>query len=419
MVSPVSSRFHGQKPKQRKVSAIRDFPEAFQQFTMQIALPPNEGLAFASTVKDLLDIEVSEVDLDDDDDSVEPFDLVPSETHILTSKLESEKVEPIVSFDCAVVEKALDGAEIIEQLEILRHECTDSTYSILSRGKSKLKDGSHTQQVYRPSCLKKKVHKVYRKVSAVRDFPQTMEQFDTKTNGPVNEPLVAVGIFENLAGKADSAGVLQENLVHREMPGLSFALKSEKLEPMFADDLEEALQLGEELPDAMDDAEFINPFETSEHETNDCIGSVRCTSMFRLQKVSEDKDHTQPVDWPGRFKMGSYTSPKKKFPQRRVSAVRCFPPKCGRNSTLHGKEDCVQMLASHKNRGLGHKDSSMEQEPFEGVVQSDAKQATEEAQPEYSKLKEPVPTAVETYISLSLKVMLLMQQKMSFTLQIW
>jgi euchromatic histone-lysine N-methyltransferase len=74
------------------------------------------------------------------------------------------------------------------------------------------------------------------------------------------------------------------------------------------------------------------------------------------------------------------TMAKKYPPRRRVSAIRDFPPLCGRNAPNLSKVESVKVLASPKNRSLGQEKSDMGDRPLEETEKTDLKRMREDVQ---------------------------------------
>lgn len=69
-------------------------------------------------------------------------------------------------------------------------------------------------------------------------------------------------------------------------------------------------------------------------------------------------------------------------PRRKVSAIRQFPPLCGRNMPHLCKEDNLKVLASPKRKSLGQGKSDIGESPFEDTNEADVKQMGEDVQNE-------------------------------------
>jgi hypothetical protein len=75
------------------------------------------------------------------------------------------------------------------------------------------------------------------------------------------------------------------------------------------------------------------------------------------------------------------TMAKKYPPRRKVSAIRDFPPLCGRNAPcLSKEEESVKVVASPKNKSLGQEKSDMGDWPLEETEKTDLKGMGEDFQ---------------------------------------
>jgi euchromatic histone-lysine N-methyltransferase len=74
------------------------------------------------------------------------------------------------------------------------------------------------------------------------------------------------------------------------------------------------------------------------------------------------------------------TMAKKYPPRRKVSAIRDFPPLCGRNTPHLSKVESVKVLASPKNKSLGQEKSDVGGRPLEETEKTDLKRMGEDVQ---------------------------------------
>ncbi|KAM4128182.1 hypothetical protein ACJW30_02G147400 [Castanea mollissima] len=135
--------------------------------------------------------------------------------------------------------------------------------------------------------------------------------------------------------------------------------------------------------------------ETLVPEQKNVVESVKDEPVEICSLVSEALNKvvlSEPVkdledaafDWSKIHVVGASASKKttaKTFASRRtVSAIRDFPPWCGRNAPRHCKEESLEVLASLKNKSLCQDESDIADRPLEEMRKANVKQMGEDVQ---------------------------------------
>ncbi|XP_038726371.1 histone-lysine N-methyltransferase, H3 lysine-9 specific SUVH6-like isoform X2 [Tripterygium wilfordii] len=241
-----------------------------------------------------------------------------------------------------------------------------------------------------------------RRVSAVRDFPPGCGRFAAGISLRPDKEEAPNNAVEELEGRykdgniqlsetgfgTQSTSVLQ-SLVREEMPGQQNASESEferlkssehpkygltsmDMKQMQAVDLSEGVG-------ALDDARMITPLKAFEQETCDVVNDV-----CQVDDAALDEELVPPNDLgllPLHDDSAAYrngndlekTLVRSYPPRRRVSAVRDFPPNCGRNVSCLSKEKDMEVLDSSEHRCLGQEKFDSEDEPLKGTIQTNVK----------------------------------------------
>ncbi|GAV79762.1 LOW QUALITY PROTEIN: SET domain-containing protein/YDG_SRA domain-containing protein/Pre-SET domain-containing protein, partial [Cephalotus follicularis] len=227
-----------------------------------------------------------------------------------------------------------------------------------------------------------------RRVSAVRDFPPGCGRLGPQIISTKSEEAVCVCPVENPVDGDKSGDVVG---VHSATPSEA-VVESEALRvlqssvslqmPKQSNSLDP--KVGEQLvsSDQMDRHESVNakPARTSFPETDPGIaleGGASDVSKnlehgaFDVSKNLGKLDAAPPKEGNPPCSMKSRNYP----PRRTVSAIRDFPPFCGRNAPRHSQEVSAQVLTSVKNSSLGQVKRTMKTNmtPMgDGVIIGDA-----------------------------------------------
>ncbi|XP_065622678.1 histone-lysine N-methyltransferase, H3 lysine-9 specific SUVH6 [Quercus suber] len=197
-----------------------------------------------------------------------------------------------------------------------------------------------------------------RMVSAVRDFPLRC--------GPLALRIQSSEVLETLV----PAKVLeQKNVVEsvKDEPVEIYSLVSEALNKVV---LSEPVQ---DLEDAAFDLSKIHVVGASASEEE-------MVSPSSLKSCS-----------PSDVSTGSglkKTMAKTSAPRRTVSAIRDFPPLCGRNAPRLSKEESLEVRASMKNKSLCQDESDIDDRPLEEMRKANVKQMGEDVQDGYAQKSE-------------------------------
>ncbi|EXC02082.1 hypothetical protein L484_024047 [Morus notabilis] len=123
-----------------------------------------------------------------------------------------------------------------------------------------------------------------------------------------------------------------------------------------------------------------------ENGTSDLLSNLRQVGAARKEDIIRDMlDHKflLPAIEPITISNGNdliKRVAKKYPPQRRVSAIREFPPFCGRNALSLGKEESLEVLSSPKNKSAGVERSECDMIDETSTVAVDMRQTAGDAQ---------------------------------------
>ncbi|XP_065629973.1 histone-lysine N-methyltransferase, H3 lysine-9 specific SUVH6-like [Quercus suber] len=241
------------------------------------------------------------------------------------------------------------GMEVTENTESLT--LVNSSHSVGRLGKLPLENVGCSFRTA-PSKPKRRM------VSAVRDFPLRC--------GPLALRIQSSEVLETLV----PAKVLeQKNVVEsvKDEPVEIYSLVSEALNKVV---LSEPVQ---DLEDAAFDLSKIHVVGASASEEE-------MVSPSSLKSCS-----------PSDVSTGSglkKTMAKTSAPRRTVSAIRDFPPLCGRNAPRLSKEESLEVRASMKNKSLCQDESDIDDRPLEEMRKANVKQMGEDVQDGYAQKSE-------------------------------
>ncbi|KAF5729649.1 histone-lysine N-methyltransferase H3 lysine-9 specific SUVH8-like [Tripterygium wilfordii] len=272
---------------------------------------------------------------------------------------------------------------------------SSSSYSEARSGR-KMMENDHF-----PSHISLPVYK-QRGVSAVRDFPPGCGRFATGSSLRPDKDEAPNNTVENLEGTYKDGSIqlsetgfgtqstcAQKSSVCVEMLGQQDTSESEferlkssahpKYGLMSVDIKQmEAVDLSEGVG-ALDNARLFTPLEAFEQETCAIVND-----FCQVDDAALDEELVPPSDLgllPLHNDSAAYpngndlekTLARSYPPRRRVSAVRDFPPNCGRNVPFLNEEKHLEVLDSSERKCLGQEKFNSEDEPLKGTMQTNVK----------------------------------------------
>ena len=246
-----------------------------------------------------------------------------------------------------------------------------------------------------------------RKVSAVRDFPPGCGPLAPRMP---KEALVCDGDGEKFAGGGKHGDALEvdgvkvpgtavdskspkelTNLISTDMPDPSNELNSEVQKTVMPSDSEDGLGLvpKTEMPakteSLMPDARPFEPTKSVEQEASKIPKDFHVVEEMPPQGgVNISLPPSGPMNPRSILEI---TVTKKYPPRRKVSAVRDFPPFCGRNAPRLSEQESLKFPAPSKGspapsegKNLGQEESGVKEKSLTEHVSIDGKQMSEDAQ---------------------------------------
>lgn len=203
------------------------------------------------------------------------------------------------------------------------------------------------------------------RVSAIRDFRPGCGQFAPRISLRPTEEAISNGIVQNSVDQGKSCDAFGDGIRHvyrspevlenfdfTVIPRQTIDVESKPEAPVVSSDQVDGLNLLNttllkmpcpEAPDTFSNAGDIETLKSSEHE------------RFNVPKDLHNVDISAPVE----------SMVPRHYPSRRkISAVRDFPPLCGRNAPRLIKES-ANMLASTDNKNFGKQELDVEEEVIE------------------------------------------------------
>eukprot|EP00261_Vitis_vinifera_P032639 XP_019073882.1 PREDICTED: uncharacterized protein LOC100852456 [Vitis vinifera] len=205
-----------------------------------------------------------------------------------------------------------------------------------------------------------------RKVSAIRDFPPGCGPLARRMP---KEAFVCVGRSEKLDGGGKSEDALEvdgvnvpgtaveskspkelANSILTEMPDTSNELHSEVQMTVMSSDLAHGIELMHNEPEKteslMSDARVFEPIKSLEQEASQILKDFHeVEEMPPPGSVKVSSPPNGPMNAPSVLEK---TVTKKYPPRRKISAIRDFPPFCGRNAPRLSEEECLKAPAPSK-----------------------------------------------------------------------
>ena len=205
-----------------------------------------------------------------------------------------------------------------------------------------------------------------RKVSAIRDFPPGCGPLARRMP---KEAFVCVGSSEKLDGGGKSEDALEvdgvnvpgtaveskspkelANSIQTEMPDTSNELHSEVQKTVMSSDLAHGIELMHNEPEKteslMSDARVFEPIKSLEQEASQILKDFhQVEEMPPPGSVKVSSPPNGPMNAPSVLEK---TVTKKYPPRRKISAIRDFPPFCGRNAPRLSEEECLKAPAPSK-----------------------------------------------------------------------
>ena len=147
--------------------------------------------------------------------------------------------------------------------------------------------------------------------------------------------------------------------------------------------LSEPVKIHSPVSEALNNSEPVKDLEDAAFDLSKNL-NVLGASASKEETVSPSSCKSwSPSDGPNDVPTGSglkKTMAKNYPPRRKVSAIRDFPPLCGRNAPCLSKEDSLEVLRSLKNKSLCQDKSDMGDKPSEETRKADVKRMGEDVQ---------------------------------------
>ncbi|XP_057449756.1 histone-lysine N-methyltransferase, H3 lysine-9 specific SUVH6-like [Lotus japonicus] len=240
-----------------------------------------------------------------------------------------------------------------------------------------------------------------RKVSAVRDFPEGCIPFASR-NDPVlkvditdsdcaNNTTVEDKTDEHLEGGTDKNSKCEKDTQHSESKNDAFL--TENLDQTIDCGLKKensvvsSLQLDE--PTLSNDEPGNVPLvgmETSDTEFARTEKSVKHDSTAgEVPMIDGSKPLSSDINVSCSGACMGKAGTRRYLPRKKVSAVREFPPLCGRHAPRLSKDECRKRISSLNNKRAGQQVLAVDDSPLKKTAANDVKESN--IQDEYSKRK--------------------------------
>ncbi|XP_077237409.1 uncharacterized protein LOC143879089 isoform X2 [Tasmannia lanceolata] len=204
-----------------------------------------------------------------------------------------------------------------------------------------------------------------RKVSAIRDFPAGCGRFAMKMDEKPSENVASVDNAQNTTVKLVRIAPLGSEPV--ESLGVSVDSESRELsrslDPMELPDLLKAPK-----PEMVEELKSLGPTESPELSRalkDDATEFLKSSDQTELADVSRSFDQSKPMEMPISLNqiealdqpqmpvsLGEAADEPLPPPPGRVSAIRDFPPFCGRDAPLVAMEECLKAVASFRKKSV-------------------------------------------------------------------